>query len=658
MTKTNGRHQKPKQNKVIRWDLLRTSLVNQIILIVTVFFTLAIILVSISLNEMKHSSQNLTSSVTMIFSGLYGHTARTMDELYHLYISEESSVPEHQRRIFNVFKNSDDNIKGIYLLDRNGLYLDGTDENILKGTDFSNQDYVKMIPKLGDTHWSTVNISMTDGTPSVFLSKRFEKLIVVMQISLVEMTNFINTYQISDHSEICITDKMGVYIVNKDVNLVLTRSFDEYIKYSKSDRITTYKNVLMIPYLSELSPDGWRIIVYQSVNDFISPALGILLALITVAILLTAAVNFLGYKRIKVVTTELQLVENKAKDISNGDYIYKPFPSDYVEINTLQETFENLIENILQRERRLEESAEKILKLNEGLEDQIRERTQQLMSTNTELNIAYTNLKEAQSMIVQNEKMAALGQMVSGVAHELNTPIGNAFTASTYIKSTATNLIERVNSGNVKKSEFVESVQEMFNGADIIFRNLNVASGLISNFKQIAVDHQSMEWREFNVYEILKGVVISFNIDLRNANVQLDLRCSEEFSMRSYPGAMVHIVSNLIRNSLLHGFNGREKGRIHMDVMSYEDRIMIVYKDDGVGMSQETLQKIYDPFYTTKRAKGGTGLGMNIVFNYITNVLQGTIVCESILGSGTTFRIELPTYVKPNSDWVLDDIQE
>ena len=396
---------KQRQQKILRWDLLRKSILNQVILIATVFITIAIILVSMSLAEMKRSSENISSAVSTSFGELFNHSIRSLDEIYHLYVSEENVEPVHRKRIFNVFKNSDKNIDGIYLLDRNGLYIDGTDQNILIGTDFSGLDYVKEVPKLGDAHWSTVNVSLETGIPTAFISKRYEKMIVVSRLKLDEITAYLKNYKLSENSEICITDKNGVYIVNKDVEFVLTRSFDEYIKNRKTEKITKYKGGLAIPYVSEIEADGWRVIVYQSVNDFITPALLVLLGIVSVAILLTVSINIVTYRRLKVVSEDLFQIEERAKKISGGSYDVTRFYSDYIEINTLQNTFETLIVNILSREKALEESAESVRELNESLEGLVEERTGQLMIMNNELNDAYNNLKEAQSMIVQNEKL-------------------------------------------------------------------------------------------------------------------------------------------------------------------------------------------------------------------------------------------------------------
>lgn len=640
--------------KVLRWDLLRQAILNQLLIIVTVFVTIAIVLVSINLTEMKRNSDNVAKAINQSFNDRFNQSIRSMDEIYHLYI-DDGGNQQFYRKVFNVFKNADKTIDDIYVLDLKGKVLDGSNRAIEKGHDFTGQAFYKKVPKLGDNYWSSVTVDLETGVPTTYVSKRYKEMIVVVKLSLAEITSYVNTFEMSDNSEICITDSFGMYVVNRDESYVLTRTYDSYIKAGYEDIIITYKGQLVLPYVADIQNGGWKIIIYQSINDYAVPAFIVLLILFVVALSLALVVNRFSYKRLRKITGDLQRVEEQALSISQGNYYLNHFDSDYLEINTLMSTFKTLIENIKNREEEIDENNQNIRQLNENLEEQVISRTNQLVVTNNELNEAYMNLKEAQSMIVQNEKLAALGQMVSGVAHELNTPIGNAFTASTFIKNSANELSEKVESGNIKKSEFMEAVNEVYHGSDIIYRNLVVAADIISNFKQIAADHQSMEWREFNVYELLKGVAISFNIDLRNANVNLELRCSEEYTMKSYPGAMVHIFSNLIRNSMLHGFIGRDHGKIVIDVMRNEDLLRFIYKDDGVGMNKETLEKIYDPFYTTKRAKGGTGLGMNIVYNYVSNILAGRIECESEVGKGSIFRLELPIQVESNSDWQMNE---
>lgn len=628
---------------ILRWDLLRTAIINQIIIVFVVFLTISVLLSSFVVSEIRRNSANIVSAINTNVEGIFRHSSQSLDEIYHLYAQESPEDSGHRRRIFNIFRNSDHSIEGIMILDGKGVLLDGgSEEGIIKGTDYSTQAFVKNIPKVGDTFWTGVSIAQKTGQPTAYVSKRFENYIVVIRLNLNDISRFIETFRLSDKSEVAITDASGVYLINEDPELVKSRTYDNYIRNEQRDLITAYKERYYLPYVSEIQGQGWKIIVYQSLSDYMLPTAMMLSSILAVSVLLIFFVNWLNYRSLKAITLDLNLLEQQALEISRGNYDLNPIQSKYMEIEMLSQSFNILINNIRLREEDIETQNQHILRLNEGLEKQVKQRTRQLEGANDELSEAYQHLKEAQNLIVQNEKLAALGQMVSGVAHEMNTPIGNAYTASTYILGVSKNLAGKVHDNSIKRSEFLEMVGEVENGADIIYRNLHIASDLIFNFKQISADHQNMEWRSFNLHEVIKNVVISFGIDLRNANVSLEFLCKEELEIKSYPGAVVHIISNLIRNALVHGFEGREEGHIRLEVFEFEDSVSIMIQDDGIGMDQNTLNHIYDPFFTTKRSRGGTGLGLNIVHNMITNVLQGSVTCESELGQGTCFRVSLP----------------
>lgn len=642
---------------ILRWDILKTAIFNQIIIVSVVFIAISMLLASFIVSEIRKNSANIVSAINVNVTQIFNYSTQSLDEIYHLYLQELPLGTEggqsHQERIFNIFRNSDSTIEGIMILDGKGVLVSGaSSEGYAENTDYASQAFVKNIPKVGDVFWTGVGISDSSGLPTAFVSKRFEKYIVVIQLNLKDIGNFIEHFKLSDKSEITITDNDGVYIINTDGQLVKNREIDPYIQGDSEALIAKYKKGYFIPYVSEIQGQGWKIVVYQSVMDYTLPTIVILLILLIVFVVLIIFVNWLNYRSLNIITEDLNLLEVQALEISKGNYEFRPMRSKYYEIEMLSESFKILIDNIKIRENDIETQNQRILNLNESLERQVRERTFQLESTNGELSDAYSNLKEAQNLIVQNEKLAALGQMISGMAHEMNTPIGNAFTASTYIKSVSKDLSTKVLNNEIKRGSFLEMVDEIENGSDIIYRNLQIASELIFSFKQISADHQTMECRKFELREILKNIVVSFGIDIRNANIQIEFLCEEGIIIDSYPGAIVHVVSNLIRNALIHGFEGRSKGLIRIEVFEFTDTINIMIQDDGIGMSEEVMNQIYDPFFTTKRAKGGTGLGLNIVHNMVTNVLQGSITCTSVLGKGTQFNVRFPKMTAriPNND--------
>jgi DNA-binding LacI/PurR family transcriptional regulator/signal transduction histidine kinase len=252
------------------------------------------------------------------------------------------------------------------------------------------------------------------------------------------------------------------------------------------------------------------------------------------------------------------------------------------------------------------------------------------------------NLEQAHEQLIISEKMVALGRLVAGVAHEINTPVGVSITASSFLKDFTIKLKEKFNSGNLKRSDLIKLFDMCDETMDIMLFNLNRASHLIKSFKQISVDQSVEEKRVFNVKEYINEILLSLKPKLSRVMHNVEVDCPEDLNIYSYAGGFSQILSNFIENTILHAFNEDEKGSISVKV-SYDNNILVLtYSDDGKGISKEDISKIFDPFFTTKRNFGGTGLGLNIVYNIVTQHYKGSINCESIPEKGTTFIVKIP----------------
>ncbi len=263
-----------------------------------------------------------------------------------------------------------------------------------------------------------------------------------------------------------------------------------------------------------------------------------------------------------------------------------------------------------------------------------------------EVQYALETLRRTQTQLAQAEKMASLGTLVAGVAHELNTPIGVAVTAASTLKSRTDIFTQRYAEGGLKKSELEAYIETAKTGADLTLRNLERAADLIQSFKQVAVDQTSDNKRRFKLRSYLEGVITSLEPKWKAARHQVEIECDESIELETYPGAVAQIITNLIENSLLHGFQGfTEEGLMRIVAEKKGERITLTYSDNGRGIPPEVLPRIFDPFFTTKQAQGGTGLGMHIVFNLVTQKLGGEIVAEKTDEIGARFIIHLPTEV-------------
>ncbi len=257
-----------------------------------------------------------------------------------------------------------------------------------------------------------------------------------------------------------------------------------------------------------------------------------------------------------------------------------------------------------------------------------------------------TIIRERTRELVQTEKMASLGEMVAGVAHEINTPIGITITAATHMKKNTKDLSVKLGKNEMKKSDLDSYIENMMESTDIIFKNLYTASELILSFKQVSADRQSKIKRVFNVKEYMNEIILSLKPSYKNTKHKIILEIEDNININSYPGSFSQIITNLIKNSLIHGFEGIDEGEIKINVTHKNEFVILEYYDNGIGMTAENLKKIYEPFFTTKRGAGGTGLGMNIVYNIIKSNLKGAITCESSPQKGIHFTIVIPEEIE------------
>lgn len=293
---------------------------------------------------------------------------------------------------------------------------------------------------------------------------------------------------------------------------------------------------------------------------------------------------------------------------------------------------------ILERKRIEEE----VRTLNAELEQRVEERTIELRIANQELVQSLEQLRKTQEQLIQSEKMAALGGLVAGIAHEINTPLGVGITAASHLEQLTKELIADYAQNAMRRSSLEHYLHVAEEASRMLLINLQMAAEQIQIFKQVAVDQTSAERRTFNVKRYLNDVLLSLHPKLRNTRHSVTITCPDTLELDSYPGAFSQIVRNLVLNSLLHGFEFKEQGEMTLEVAQMADSLQMRYSDNGKGIVKEEISKIFEPFYTTKRGHGGSGLGLHIVYNLVTQQLHGTIVCESQPGLGATFIIHIP----------------
>jgi len=301
-------------------------------------------------------------------------------------------------------------------------------------------------------------------------------------------------------------------------------------------------------------------------------------------------------------------------------------------------------------------SAEREIKrLNANLELRVAERTTELQTANHELLHTLETLKMAKDQLVQSEKLAALGSLVAGVAHELNTPIGNSLTVASTQEELLQRMSTRIDAG-LKRSELKSFVDEIGMATEILMRNLDRAANLVTSFKHVAVDRTSSKRREFSLADLTAEILLTINPTLRQHKCRIETEIGDAIVLDSFPGALGQVLINLVNNAVVHGFAPSEPGTIGIRAALADDQhVAIEIRDDGKGIHPDNLRRVFEPFFTTRLGQGGSGMGLHIVHNLVTGLLGGQIaVSSSQEGGGTTFNLTLPL-IAPLIDAMHDD---
>jgi PAS domain S-box-containing protein len=285
--------------------------------------------------------------------------------------------------------------------------------------------------------------------------------------------------------------------------------------------------------------------------------------------------------------------------------------------------------------------ARDLYRLNAELERRVQQRTEDLAQANRTLLLTVDELRATQKELVRSEKLAALGALVARVAHELNTPIGNALLAVTTLQERAQRLARPGTAADDAPAD--DFVRQVLRGTDISHRNLAKAAELVTNFKQVAVDQASAQRRRFRLDEVVGDLMLTLSPTLERTPVRVHTALEPGLEMDSYPGALGLALSNLVRNALLHAFGPGQPGQVWISARATgDDGAVIEVRDDGIGIPPSLHAQVFDPFFTTKRGSGGSGLGLHIAHNAVENVLGGRLTLDSTEGSGSRFVLALP----------------
>lgn len=305
-------------------------------------------------------------------------------------------------------------------------------------------------------------------------------------------------------------------------------------------------------------------------------------------------------------------------------------------------------ENIELLERQVErtKSAEKKLQeFNQQLEHIVEERTVSLQDANQSLKITLEDLKHTQDQLIESEKMASLGALVKGIAHEINTPVGVSITGVSSVQDKTANVLAMLESNKLQKQSLEQYLSLTQHSLDLVMNNLMSAAELVGTFKKVAVDNEAEQASEFELGDYVKEVLSSLASDLNQADIVTKVDCVTRIPMNASASIFYQIITNLTHNSIKHGFvlpNKQGERQIRIMLSQDENNVMMEFKDTGVGVDEALIGQIFDPFVTSNRGQGGTGLGAHIVYNLVTSALKGSIAANNIKGGGLAITISIP----------------
>ncbi len=451
-----------------------------------------------------------------------------------------------------------------------------------------------------------------------------------------------------------IINRIHVYRLNADGSIEYFSSYNKNHKFPAiGDKIAEIEQLSKVQYredelelIVKVTQDkhtlGYLFIQSSLLekHSFIEKLTYTMIGFLVLALILTLAVSQWLYNKtnqpiVKLIEDIGKISQSKNYQIPLANQPYKELDILAKNINVLLLRTDKHITNIINEH-------EHALSKNQALEDRLSTRTDALKESNQELLSTLEKLHEFQGQLVETEKMASLGDMVAGIAHEVNTPIGLGVTASSLLADKLTEIKAAFEDKTLKSSQLKKFLNDSDENIAIIFRNLERAAKLISSFKKVAVDQSSAENRTFNVHGLLDEVLLTLSAKLQSANVAVSINCPSDLYVNSKPGPINQILINLILNSIYHAFEGLDHGTISINVMNLSDQLHINYSDDGIGIDDSIKAKIFDPFTTTKRGSGGSGLGMHLVYNLVTQALDGHIVLENEFEHGVSFDITFP----------------
>lgn len=637
---------------------LRTSVI--LLLVCTVLATmalvgsgiLAVMTVRIAAESDAHAARSVEALAGRVETFLHDIQARV-----ELAGAIFETTPENALRVWlDVARRP--TLSAIYMIDADGRLVAASVEGAnaartrdLVGIDLSAHPYFKAALDSPRAIWSDKHISAVTGAVVIGIAAPVGDRagVVIAEISLGTLLAISQLTRTGGGLDYWIVDRRGEVVADtagprtQNVNLANLPIVTAGFAGAPLPTTMSYGGTDYHVSASLSKALGW-LFVTRVPAGFANAHLREVAAIVAVAFIGSVAVGLLlAPLWAQWIVRPLRAVADRAHAIAGGARPTAWPESRIAELNRLSADLGFMVAALSARE-------EDLRRLNEDLEGRVAERTEALTRSNHELTNALREVERARDELIQSEKHAALGRLVAGLSHEMNTPLGNGLLAVTALEERLARFEANLE-GGLRRSEldaFVGGVRESIGIAE---RNLAKASELMGSLKQVAADRTASRRRRFQLGEVIDEVLLTLSPSIRRrpVDLRLDLAENGEIWLDSYPGELGQALTNLIENCLAHAFGDETRGRVDIAARIVPpDRLSIRLSDDGRGMTEDEMRRAFDPFFTTTLGRGGTGLGLYITRNSVANVLGGTISVESAPGKGSTFEILIPLSAPPH----------